>query len=221
MPSSASASRPSSPTSQPTCLRGAPLDEGFEQIEERTAAVLGVSSVRIALGERPRASTHDSPHPLTVEGRTIGVLFTPENEEPVLATQRRFLPALASLLGVALEREALAREALEADTLRRSDTVKTAVIQAVSHDLRTPLATIEQALDGLESGELVLTDDDRAALLETIRAEHGRLKRLVENLLDLSRLQAQAAEAHARALDGRGARLTGARRARRARSASW
>ena len=95
-----------------------------------------------------------------------------------------------------LEREALAREALEADTLRRSDTVKTAVIQAVSHDLRTPLATIEQALDGLESGELDLTDDDRTALLETIRAEHGRLKRLVENLLDLSRIQAQAAEAH-------------------------
>ena len=97
---------------------------------------------------------------------------------------------------MALEREALAREALAADALRRSDTVKTAVIQAVSHDLRTPLATIEQALDGLESGDLVLTDDDRTALLETIRAEHGRLKRLVENLLDLSRIQAQAAEAH-------------------------
>ena len=114
----------------------------------------------------------------------------------MLATQRRFLPAVASLLGVAIERDTLEREALEADTLRRSDTVKTAVIQTVSHDLRTPLATIEQALDGLESGELDLTDDDRTALLETIRAEHGRLKRLVENLLDLSRIQAQAAEAH-------------------------
>ena len=68
------------------------------------------------------------------------------------------------------------------------------MIQAVSHDLRTPLATIEQALDGLESGELALTGDDRAALLETIRMEHSRLKRLVENLLDLSRLQARAAE---------------------------
>ena len=79
--------------------------------------------------------------------------------------------------------------------MRRSDTIKTAVIQAVSHDLRTPLATIEQALDGLESGDLALTDDDRAALLETIRAEHTRLKRLVENLLDLSRLQAGAAAA--------------------------
>jgi len=118
----------------------------------------------------------------------------PEDEESDLATKRRLLPALASLIGVATERETLAREALEAETLRRSDTVKTAVIQAVSHDLRTPLATIEQALDGLESDELELTNADRVGLLETIRVEHLRLKRLVENLLDLSRLQAQATE---------------------------
>ena len=176
-------------------LRGTHLDQELERIAERTAAVLGVSSVRIALGERARSGSHDSPHPLVVDGRPIGTLFTPESEEPALATCRRLLPALASLLAVARERETLAREALEADTLRRSDTVKTAVIQAVSHDLRTPLATIEQALDGLESGELALTDEDRTALLETIRVEHSRLKRLVENLLDLSRLQVEAAEA--------------------------
>jgi len=176
-------------------LRGTELEQELGRIEQRTAAVLGVSRVRISLGSGTRAAPHDAPHPLSVEGRSVGTLFTPETEEPVLATQRRLLPALASLLGVAIERETLAREALEAEALRRSDTIKTAVIQAVSHDLRTPLATIEQALDGLESGELALTDDDRAALLETIRAEHGRLKRLVENLLDLSRLQA-GAETH-------------------------
>jgi two-component system sensor histidine kinase KdpD len=176
-------------------LRGVPLDESLEQIEKRTAMVLGVSKVRIALGEQPRAASRESPHPLTVEGRTVGVLYTPEDEEPTLGTQRRLLPALAALLGVTLEREALAREAVAAETLRRSDTVKTAVIQAVSHDLRTPLATIEQALDGLESEELALSADDRRALLETVRAEHRRLKRLVENLLDLSRLQARAADA--------------------------
>jgi two-component system sensor histidine kinase KdpD len=175
-------------------LHGGRLEEGLSQIEERTAAVLGASSVDIEIGSRSRASRRGSPHPLTVEGRTIGTLYTPEDEEPLLATQRRLLPALASLLGVAIEREELEREALAADTLRRSDTVKTAVIQAVSHDLRTPLATIEQALDGLESDELELSPDDRMALLETIRAEHARLKRLVENLLDLSRIQAQAAE---------------------------
>jgi two-component system, OmpR family, sensor histidine kinase KdpD len=176
-------------------LRGGQLEQELRSIEDRTASVLGVSSVRIVLGDRPGAPAHQAPHALSVAGRSVGALYTPETEEPVLATQRRLLPALASLLAVARERESLAREAFEADALRRSDTIKTAVIQAVSHDLRTPLATIEQALDGLESGELALTDDDRAALLDTIRIEHSRLKRLVENLLDLSRLQARAAEA--------------------------
>ena len=133
--------------------------------------------------------------PLSVDNRRVGTLYTPESEEAPLPIQHRFLPALASLLAVAGERERLARDSFEAEALRRSDTIKTAVIQAVSHDLRTPLATIEQALDGLQSGELALTESDRADLLATIRVEHSRLKRLVENLLDLSRLQAGAAEA--------------------------
>ncbi len=175
-------------------LRGTRLDQELERIEERTAAVLGVSEVKIVLGTVPRASSHEAPHELAVDGRPVGVLLIPEREEPALATKRRLLPALASLLAVAAERETMAREALEAEALRRSDTIKTAVIQAVSHDLRTPLATIEQALDGIQSGELALTSEDRVVLLETIRVEHSRLKRLVENLLDLSRLQADAAE---------------------------
>ncbi|HEY7705566.1 MAG TPA: ATP-binding protein, partial [Gaiellaceae bacterium] len=151
-------------------------------------------SARIVLGDTPARGSRDVPQPLVVDGRSVGSLLTPERETPVLSVQRRLLPALASLLGVAREREKLARDALEAETLRHSDAVKTAVIQAVSHDLRTPLATIEQALGGLQSGELALTDEDREDLLATIRVEHARLKRLVENLLDLSRLQAGAAE---------------------------
>jgi two-component system sensor histidine kinase KdpD len=173
-------------------LRGTELEHELARIEERTAAVLDVSSVRIALGDVPSMSGREAPHPLSVDGRALGTLYLPETEEPDLATQRRLLPALASLLGIAREREQLQRDAVEAEALRHSDIVKTAVIQSVSHDLRTPLATIEQALDGLQSGELALTDEDRAALLDAIRVEHSRLKRLVENLLDLSRLQAQA-----------------------------
>ena len=172
-------------------LRGTALAQELSRVERRAAEVLGVSSVRIAVGE---SSAHgESPHPLTVEGGELGTLYTPEREEPPLGVRRRVLPALASLLAVANERERLASDALEAEALRRSDAIKTAIIQAVSHDLRTPLATIETALDGLESDLLVLSDSDREGLLETIRAEHGRLKRFVENLLDLSRIQAAAA----------------------------
>jgi two-component system sensor histidine kinase KdpD len=89
------------------------------------------------------------------------------------------------------------RERLQAalDTLlgmSRSDAIKTTILQAVSHDFRTPLATMAAALGGLESGDLTLSDADRAELLETVRLELTRLTRLVENLLDLSRIQAGA-----------------------------
>ena len=83
--------------------------------------------------------------------------------------------------------------AAEADTLRRSDAVKTAVLHAVSHDLRSPLTAIRAASEGLESASLDLGERDRAELLETIRLETARLERLVANLLDLSRLEAGAA----------------------------
>jgi two-component system sensor histidine kinase KdpD len=175
-------------------LRGFELDDELESIAKRTAAVLGVSSSRIVLGDAGTA-THGAPHRLEVEGRLVGTLYVPDDEEPSYEARTRLLPALASLLAVASDRERLAAEALEAEAFRRSDTIKTAVIQAVSHDLRTPLATIEQALDGLEGGGLRLTDSDREELLDAIRIEHTRLKRLVENLLDLSRLQAGAASA--------------------------
>ena len=175
-------------------LRGSRLEEQLDRIEERTAEVIGVSSVRIVLGKETTGHAREAPHPLSVDGRPIGTIYTPEKEEGVLRIQQQLLPALGSLLAVAQERERLEQDAYEAEALRRSDAIKTALIQAVSHDLRTPLATIEQALDGLESGVLALTDDDREELLETIRSEHTRLKRLVENLLDLSRLQAGAAQ---------------------------
>ena len=100
----------------------------------------------------------------------------------------RLSAAVDALLALAAERERLQQEAVDAEALRRSDAVKTAVIRSVSHDLRTPLATIQAALDGLG-----LPGADAATLLETASFELGRLERLVENLLDLSRLEAGAA----------------------------
>lgn len=80
--------------------------------------------------------------------------------------------------------------------MSRSDAIKTSILQAVSHDFRTPLATMSAAIGGLESGDLSLSDADRAELLETLRLELDRLTRLVENLLDLSRIQAGAVAPH-------------------------
>jgi two-component system sensor histidine kinase KdpD len=103
----------------------------------------------------------------------------------------RLEAALAALVETARERTRLELETRQADALRRSDAVKTTILQAVSHDFRTPLATMRAAADGLAGGA---TDADRAVLLETLRSELDRLTRLVVNLLDLSRLQAGAAE---------------------------
>ncbi len=108
----------------------------------------------------------------------------------------RLEAALDALLAVARERDRLDEESREAEALRRSDTIKTAILQAVSHDFRTPLATMSAAVGGLADDELSLSETDRAELLDTVGLELARLTRLVENLLDLSRLQAGAAEPH-------------------------
>jgi two-component system, OmpR family, sensor histidine kinase KdpD len=101
-------------------------------------------------------------------------------------TRARFDAAVEALV-------ALARERQDSEAVRRSDAIKTVILQTVSHDFRTPLATISAAVGGLEDEALDLTPADRAELLETIRLESARLRRLVENVLDLSRLQAGAA----------------------------
>ncbi|HEY2776324.1 MAG TPA: DUF4118 domain-containing protein [Gaiellaceae bacterium] len=112
-----------------------------------------------------------------------------ERAEHVLAGElahARFEAGVQSLL-------ALADERLHAEAIRRSDALKTVILQAVSHDFRTPIATIRAAVDGLQTPELSLSADDRAALLDTIGLEVSRLTRLVESVLDLSRLEAGAA----------------------------
>jgi two-component system sensor histidine kinase KdpD len=102
--------------------------------------------------------------------------------------------ALAVFLVTAVVVSELAIKAADAEALRRSDAAKTAILHAVSHDLRSPLTAIRAASDGLESSTLDLDERDRAELLETIRLETSRLERLVGNLLDLSRLEAGAAQ---------------------------
>ena len=81
---------------------------------------------------------------------------------------------------------------VETSALRRSDVLKTALLRAVSHDLRSPLTAILTAVGAL--GSRSLADDERDELVADIGGEAERLARLVDNLLDLSRLEAHAAE---------------------------
>ena len=168
----------------------------LERFSPAIADVLHAESARIVLGRNPEPPAGESPLELDAGGRRLGTLYVREGAESSLAIRRRFLPALASLIAVASDRERLARESLETEALRRSDTIKTAVLQAVSHDLRSPLTAIRVAAESLENPELSLDERDRRELLETVRLEVERLERVVGNLLDLSRLQAGAAEPH-------------------------
>lgn len=174
-------------------LEGSNLDDQLDWIGSRVAQILGVGSARIELGRSRQPQEGMSPYPLAVGPTTVGTVYADEHAEADLEVRRRFLPALASLLAVANERERLTREALEAEALRRSDAVKTAILRAVSHDLRSPLTAIATAVGALRNTTLRLNPADREELLETIDLEQARLNRLVANLLEMSRLEAGAA----------------------------
>jgi two-component system sensor histidine kinase KdpD len=106
--------------------------------------------------------------------------------------ERRLLVAVAEQVAVALHRGRLSVQAAEADRLAAGNSMRTALLAAVSHDLRTPLAGIKAASSALRAADLALTDADRRDLVATIDESADRLAALVDNLLDMSRLQAGA-----------------------------
>jgi two-component system sensor histidine kinase KdpD len=101
----------------------------------------------------------------------------------------RLLRVLADQLSVAIESQRLVAEAVEAAALADIDAVRTALLRSVSHDLRTPLASIKAMVSGLRDPAMQWTGDQLAEALETVDEETDRMNRLVGNLLDASRLQ--------------------------------
>lgn len=111
---------------------------------------------------------------------------------PLAAGDRRIIEAFAQQAALALHHERLADEAAAAKPLAEADRMRTALLAAVSHDLRTPLAAAMAAVASLRSREVRFNAKDRAELLLTASDSLDRLARLVANLLDMSRLQAGA-----------------------------
>jgi two-component system sensor histidine kinase KdpD len=105
------------------------------------------------------------------------------------AEDRRVLAAFAAQAAVALDRRRLQEEAERARALAEGNRIRTALLAAVSHDLRTPLAGIKAAVSSLRSDDVDWSEEDRAELLEGIEDGADRLTNLVGNLLDMSRLQ--------------------------------
>lgn len=120
---------------------------------------------------------------------------------PVPAERRRLLAAYAAHAGAILARRALQDQARSAEHLSRDNRERTTLLSAVSHDLRTPLAGIKAAIGSLRSREVEFSPADRAELEEAIDESADRLDTLIDNLLDMSRLQVGALVAHPRRID--------------------
>ena len=104
------------------------------------------------------------------------------------AEDREILSAFAAQLATVLQSDRLHAEAAEADSLARAGQLRSALLDAVSHDLRTPLASIKAASSSLLSDQLTFGPDETRILIRTIDDEADRLNSMVENLLDMSRL---------------------------------
>jgi two-component system sensor histidine kinase KdpD len=100
----------------------------------------------------------------------------------------RLLDGLSAQLAAALDRDRLRTQAAQAEALAEGNRMRTALLAAVSHDLRTPLASIKASVSTLRQTDVDWTADDEAALLATIEGSADRLDALIGNLLDMSRL---------------------------------
>jgi two-component system, OmpR family, sensor histidine kinase KdpD len=169
-------------------LRGDDLAQSLSAAAARLAQALDLHSAAIEM-EAVDGDARRVAFPLREGTRRLGTLVVgaDASEGDLRRLQERVVPALESLLSAALEREVLLGEVVETAALRRADVVKTALLRAVSHDLRSPLTAISAAGEAIALPSL--SAEERKELASVIVGETRRLSRLVENLLDLSRLE--------------------------------
>jgi two-component system sensor histidine kinase KdpD len=149
--------------------------------------------VRVVSGYRRAGQAVDNVRRVPIEhgDRRLGSITLVLGSEAALsAADDRLLSAVAAQVGQSVERERFRRAVTEAEILRRTDELKTALLNAVSHDLRTPLASIIASAGSLRQDDVSWSDDDRRDFATAIEEEAQRLNRIVGNLLDLSRIEA-------------------------------
>ena len=117
--------------------------------------------------------------------------FEPHSaDEPITAEDERALTAILDLTAIALDRALLAREAVNAATMQENEKVRDTLLNSLSHDLRTPLASIAGAATSLRAFGDKMSPSEQLELLSSIEEETARLARFVANLLDMSRIEA-------------------------------
>jgi two-component system, OmpR family, sensor histidine kinase KdpD len=132
--------------------------------------------------------------PLTTARGIVGVLalVLPRENQSLVPAQERLMEAYADLAGVAIEGILLAQETRNTEVLIASEKLQSALLDSISHDLRTPLVSVIGALSSLQEAKVKLEEDAVGKLVAVAREEAERLNRLITNLLDESRLEAGA-----------------------------
>ncbi|MCX5599014.1 sensor histidine kinase KdpD [Streptomyces phaeochromogenes] len=177
-------------------LRG---ETSLEALLERVRETFGMESVALlerasdvdswtcagSVGPRPCRSPEDADVDMPVGDHMTLAL----SGRVLPAEDRRVLAAFAAQAAVVLDRQRLQSQADQSRALAEGNRIRTALLAAVSHDLRTPLAGIKAAVSSLRSEDVAWSEEDHAELLEGIEEGADRLDNLVGNLLDMSRLQ--------------------------------
>ena len=189
-------------------LRG---DNAVLALVSRTREAFGLSGVRLLTPSGDVLASDGEPVPY---GRAttipVGVAsgggpraVLELNGEPIAGPERRLLDAIVAQLAAAIEHTDLRATAREAEALAETDQVRSALLSAVSHDLRRPLASAVAAIGGLR-GAHGLSAEDRAELLETADESLATLSTLVTDLLDVSRVEAGVLAVSAQRIDAAG-----------------
>jgi two-component system sensor histidine kinase KdpD len=181
-------------------------------MEHRQPIGVGATAGRVVPPSRVRRASRPTPErrrqpagsapvlyvPIATANRVIGVLRVERSgaRERFTTEQGQLLTTFANQAALAIERTLLDEEATRAAVLARSDELKSALLSAVSHDLRTPLASIKASVTSLLQDDIDWSPADQRELLIAINEETDRLTRVVGNLLDLSRVEAGVLKPH-------------------------
>lgn len=176
-------------------LRG---DSAVPALVSRAREAFGLAGIRLLAADGTVLATDGEPlrddrHtrvPVPLAGSSDSAAILELHGPDLDASERRLLDVITAQLGAALERAALTETARAADTLAETDQVRSALLSALSHDLRRPLASAVAAVGGLRSEGPALSAADREELLTTADESLTTLTSLVTDLLDVSRVQA-------------------------------
>jgi two-component system, OmpR family, sensor histidine kinase KdpD len=169
-------------------LAGDSIRSQLDSIGNRVALATAANRARVVLEPVPAAEDDEITVPLRSRASNAWLYLTRDVAWDAAAIERVSEP-LGRLIDVAVERERVAERAADNEAARRAEVAKTAILHAISHDLRSPLTAITTAGATLGIG---VSEAERAELIEVIETESARLAKLVDDLLDLSRIESGA-----------------------------